>query len=281
MKKKYFIILFCIISFSQFSAQSLTASDTSEQSVRRYQNIIKSNKQLVDFIEYTFVQKGIPRHLKNLAVIESGLDHNQVSHAGAKGLWQFMSGHANDYGLTDANRSDMYKSTKTAAISLKNLYKKYENWVTVVAAYNCGEGNIQKAMNKAGSRAYTDFAPYLPSETQNHVKKYLNASYATGELEQVLNDYRNFAANRKAFVPFRSDFSTSQENLAETKLNGAFSIDAIASWLEIDKEQILTWNPKLEQELNEKGESDFYLPKDLMVNFLMNKNEILTNSLKN
>jgi len=278
---KRLAIFFSFISCSFFFAQGLTASDTSEQSVRRYQNIIKSNKQLVDFIEYTFVKKGIPRHLKNLAVIESGLDHNQTSHAGAKGLWQFMSDHANGYGLTDDNRSDMYKSTKTAAISLKNLYKKYGNWVTVVAAYNCGEGNIQKAMDKANSRVYTDFAQYLPSETQNHVKKYLNASYATGELQQVLNDYRSFTANRKALVPFKSDYSASQENLAETKLNGAFDIETIAEWLDINKEQILAWNPNLEAKLNEKGESDFYLPKDLMVNFLMNKNKILTSSLKN
>lgn len=278
---KYFAILFFTILFSKSYAQGLTASDTSEQSVRRYQSVIKSNKQLVDFIEYTFVKKGIPRHLKNLAVIESGLDHTQVSHAGAKGLWQFMSGHANDYGLTDDNRTDMYKSTKTAAVSLQNLYRKYGNWVTVVAAYNCGEGNIQKAMNKAGSRAYTDFAPYLPLETQNHVKKYLNAGYATGELEQILNDYRNFASSRKASMPFKSNFSSSQENLAETKLNGAFDIDEIADWLDINKEEILAWNPKLEKELNEKGESNFYLPKDLMVNFLMNKNEILNNSLNN
>jgi len=280
MRRKLFAAALFIISCS-FSAQGLTASDKSPQSVKRYQNIIKSNKQLVDFIEYTFVKKGIPRHLKNLAVIESGLDHNQTSHAGAKGLWQFMSSHANGYGLTDDNRSDMYKSTKTAAVSLKNLYKKYGNWVTVVAAYNCGEGNIQKAMNKARSRVYTDFQSYLPSETQNHVRKYLNASFATGELDQVLNDYRSFTANRKAFVPFNSDFSAAQENMDETRLNGAFSIDAIASWLEVDKDQILLWNPNIESKLNEKGESDFYLPKDLMVNFLMNKNKILTNSLKN
>lgn len=278
---KYFAILFFTILFSKSDAQGLTASDTSKESVKRYQNIIKSNKQLVDFIEYTFVKKGIPRHLKNLAVIESGLDHTQVSHAGAKGLWQFMSAHANDYGLTDDNRTDMYKSTKTAAVSLQNLYRKYGNWITVVAAYNCGEGNIQKAMNKAGSRAYTDFAPYLPLETQNHVKKYLNAGYATGELEQILNDYRNFTTSKKALAPFNSKYSNSQANLAETKLNGAFDIDEIANWLDINKEEILAWNPKLEKELNEKGESNFYLPKDLMVNFLMNKNEILNNSLKN
>lgn len=280
MKKVYLIALISFISFTPFAAQ-LTATDTSAKSVKRYQNIIKNNKQLVDFIEYTFVKKGIPKHLKNLAVIESGLDHNQTSHAGAKGLWQFMSAHANGYGLTDENRSDMYKSTKTAAVSLKNLYRKYGNWVTVVAAYNCGEGNIQKAMSKAGSRSYTKFAIFLPSETQNHVKKYLNASYATGELEQVLNDYRNFTASRQNDLTFKSDYSNSQENLAETRLNGAFQIPVIANSLGISSEQILLWNPELEQELNSKGESDFYLPKDLMVIFLTNKNTILSNSLKN
>jgi len=280
MKKVYLIALISFISFTPFAAQ-LTATDTSAKSVKRYQNIIKNNKQLVDFIEYTFVKKGIPRHLKNLAVIESGLDHNQTSHAGAKGLWQFMSAHANGYGLTDENRSDMYKSTKTAAVSLKNLYRKYGNWVTVVAAYNCGEGNIQKAMSKAGSRSYTKFAVFLPSETQNHVKKYLNASYATGELEQVLNDYRNFTASRQNDLTFKSDYSNSQENLAETRLNGAFQIPVIANSLGISSEQILLWNPDLEEELNSKGESDFYLPKDLMVIFLTNKNTILSNSLKN
>ncbi len=278
---KYIAFFSWIIFFAQYPAQNLTALDKSEQTVRRYQNIIKSNKQIVDFIEYTFVKKGLPRHLKNLAVIESGLDHTQVSNAGARGLWQFMSSHANDYGLTDDNRSDMYKSTKTAAVSLQNLYRKYGNWITVVAAYNCGEGNIQRAMNKAGSKVYTDFSVYLPTETQNHVKKYLNAGYATGELEYIMDDYRNFIANRKAFVPFKSKYSSSQLTLAETQLNSAFSINEIATWLSIDKEEILAWNPGLEKKLNEKGESIFYLPKDLMVNFLMNKNEILKNSLKN
>lgn len=247
----------------------------------RYKAMLKSNRQLIDYIEYTFVNKGIPRHLKNLAVIESGLDHTQTSSAGAKGLWQFMSEHANGYGLSDENRSDMYQSTKTAAISLKNLYKKYGNWITVVAAYNCGEGNIQKAMNRANSRVYTDFDQYLPAETQNHVKKYLNACYASGELQQVLNDYKNFTGGKNAQKPFKSDFSASQEDLVETRLNGAFKIETIATSLGIKKEQILAWNPNIEQKLNEKGESEFYLPQDLMVNFLMNKNRILSSSLKN
>lgn len=264
----------------QIPAQLPAPSDTSEKSVRRYKSVLSSNRQLIDYIEYTFVTKGLPRHLKNLAVIESGLDPTQTSGAGAKGVWQFMSSHANGYGLTDENRSDMYKSTKTAAVSLKNLYKKYGNWITVVAAYNCGEGNIQKAMTKANSRIYSDFGRYLPAETQNHVKKYLNACYASGELQQVLNDYKNFSGGKNAQKPFTSDFSRSQEDLAETRLNGAYSIDLIAETLGVTKDQLLAWNPGIEKKLNERGESGFYLPQDLMVRFQMNKNSILSASLK-
>lgn len=100
-----------------------------------------------------------------------------------------MTPHGNKYGLSERDRSDIYRSTKAAVNSLTNLYNKYGNWVTVIAAYNCGEGNIQKAINKAGSNKYTDFYMYLPAETINHVQKYLNASYASGELVEVLNDY--------------------------------------------------------------------------------------------
>jgi membrane-bound lytic murein transglycosylase D len=116
-----------------------------------YKSIINANREIVDFIEYSLVQKGLPRHLRNLALIESHFNRNIASGAGAVGVWQFMTAHANQYGLTEQNRTDLYKSTKTA-VSLANLYKKYNNWITVVAAYNCGEGNIAKA---CGSKLYS------------------------------------------------------------------------------------------------------------------------------
>lgn len=282
----YGIFLFVLIS-SKVKAQALTANNTSEQSVRMYQSVIRNNRQLVSYIEYTFVKKGIPKHLRNLAIIESGLDRHQVSHAGAKGVWQFMPAHASMYGLTEDERSDMYKSTQTAAVSLSNLYKKYRNWITVVAAYNCGEGNIQKAMSRAGSRLYTDFRPYLPQETQNHVQKYLNASYATGELSQVLNNYHNFAAQnnssgtlRMVAAPRSTHKGKKGADLVETQLNSAYRISAIAEVLEISPKQLLSWNPGIERRLQEKGESDFYLPTEMMVQFEINKTKILSNSLK-
>ncbi|SNV34784.1 Membrane-bound lytic murein transglycosylase D precursor [Chryseobacterium taklimakanense] len=292
-KLKYIITLFYLLISLIAAAQDLTATDTSESTIRRYQNIIKNNRQLVKFVEYTFASRGIPKHMRNLAIIESGLDHQIVSHAGAKGMWQFMVEHASQYGLSDEERSDIYKSTKTAAVSLINLYNKYGSWITVVAAYNCGEGNIKKAMDRAGSKQYTAFAPYLPLETQNHVKKFLNACYATNELNQVLGNHYKMqtqamisgAAPKKsityAHAPTKKFKKSSGKGLSETTINAAYKLNIIAKFISVSPEKILAWNPGIEKKLAEKGESIFYLPDDKMVEFQLNQNKILTSSLNN
>ncbi|MGH1520394.1 lytic transglycosylase domain-containing protein [Chryseobacterium sp. JK1] len=260
------------------NGQFLEASDTSESSVKRYQGIINANKDLVEFIEQLLLQKGLPKHLRNLALIESHFNKNITSGAGAVGIWQFMTAHANQYGLTEQGRTDIYKSTKTATISLSNLYKKYNNWVTVVAAYNCGEGNIAKAMQAAGSSQYHEFYKYLPAETINHVKKYLNACYATGELQSVLSNYNSARINKIFFE--NGNRKTVTENLAETEINAGFNLKVVADELNVEVDRILSWNPGIVEELQKKGESTFFLPTDLMPDFLLRKNKILTRSIK-
>ncbi|MBB6332724.1 membrane-bound lytic murein transglycosylase D [Chryseobacterium sediminis] len=260
------------------NGQFLAASDTSESSVRKYKGIINANKDLVEFIEQLLLQKGLPKHLRNLALIESHFDRNITSGAGAVGIWQLMTAHANQYGLTEQNRTDVYKSTKTAVISLANLYKKYNNWVTVVAAYNCGEGNIAKAMEAAGSSQYHEFSKYLPGETINHVKKYLNACYATGELQSVLSNYNSSRINKIFFEDGNRRVMTAA--LSETEINAGFNLKVVADELKVDMDKILTWNPGIVEELQKKGESPFYLPVDLMPDFLLRKNKILVRSIK-
>ncbi|MET3038495.1 lytic transglycosylase domain-containing protein [Chryseobacterium sp. NRRL B-14859] len=259
------------------NGQFLSASDTSESSVKRYKGIINANKDLVEFIEQLLLQKGLPKHLRNLALIESHFNKNITSGAGAVGIWQLMTAHANQYGLTEQNRTDIYKSTKTAVISLSNLYKKYNNWVTVVAAYNCGEGNIAKAMQAAGSSQYHEFSQYLPAETINHVKKYLNACYATGELQSVLNNYNSSRINK---IFFEGDRKMTAAALSETEINAGFNLKVVADELKVSVDEILAWNPGIVDELQKKGESTFYLPTDLMPDFLLRKNKILVRSIK-
>lgn len=260
------------------NGQFLTASDTSESSVKKYKGIINSNKDLVEFIEQLLLQKGLPKHLRNLALIESHFNRNSTSGAGAVGIWQLMTAHANQYGLTEQNRTDVYKSTKTAVISLGNLYKKYNNWVTVVAAYNCGEGNIAKAMRAAGSSQYHEFSQYLPAETITHVKKYLNACYATGELQSVLSNYNTSRINKVFFED--GGRNVTNETLSETDINAGFNLKVVADELDVEVDKILAWNPGIVEELQKKGESPFYLPTDLMPDFLLKKNKILSRSIR-
>jgi len=275
---KNIILAVTFLSGSHFvSAQFLSASDTSESSVRKYKNIIEANKEIVTFIEYSLVEKGVPKHMRNLALIESHFNRNVTSSAGAVGVWQFMTSHANQYGLTEDRRNDLYRSTKTAAVSLKNLYKKYNNWVTVVAAYNCGEGNIAKAMQTANSTQYHVFSKYLPQETINHVKKYLNACYATGELPLVLDNYNN--ARAISLLNARNTNAT-EIPLSETEINAGFKLEVIADELKVSMNDLLAWNPEIVNILESDGESKLFLPTDLMPDFLMRKNSILSRSIK-
>lgn len=276
--KNIFLTAMVLLCSNMANAQFLTASDTSESSVKRYKSIINANREIVDFIEYSLVQKGLPRHLRNLALIESHFNRNIASGAGAVGVWQFMTAHANQYGLTEQNRTDLYKSTKTATVSLANLYKKYNNWITVVAAYNCGEGNIAKAMTAANSTQYHVFYKFLPEETINHVKKYLNACYATGELQNVLANYNSSRMNTVFLVKGGSGKNNVQ--LAETEINAGFNLNIIADELDVEVDKLLSWNPNINDELQKKGEGTLYLPTDLMPDFLLRKTKILSRSVK-
>lgn len=272
-------VVLLFLAFSQWTqAQFLSASDTSESSVKRYTDVINNYKEQVKFIEYTLAKKGVPRHMRNLALIESHFNKNTTSNAGAVGVWQFMPAHANQYGLSTEDRNDIYKSTQVAAVSLANLYRKYNNWVTVVAAYNCGEGNIAKAMRAANSSQYHVYSPYLPNETINHVQKYLNACYATGELQSVLADYNNSRMNT---VFIKGDGSGSNRgSLAETDINASFNLKIVAEELGLSLSQILNWNPGIEEKLSNDGDSQFYLPTDKMPDFLYKKSKILVRSIK-
>jgi membrane-bound lytic murein transglycosylase D len=131
----------------------------------------------------------MPEDIKYLAVIESALNPNAVSRAGAVGMWQFMYGTAKIYGLKvnkDIDeRKDIYKSTMAAAAYLKNSYNKYGNWMLALASYNCGPGNVDKAIYRSGGKKdFWAIMPYLPRETRGYVPAFIAAMY-------VMNYYYN------------------------------------------------------------------------------------------
>lgn len=132
-------------------------------------------------ISKIFSQYGLPVELRYLAVIESKLRPGATSRAGAAGLWQLMPATARALGLKVAGKVDerrhLQKSTVAAAKYLKSLYNTYGDWLLVLAAYNAGPGNVNKAIQKSGSRDFWTLQHFLPGETRNHVKRYIGAHF--------------------------------------------------------------------------------------------------------
>ncbi len=132
--------------------------------------------------EEIFNEHDMPEEFKALAIIESALNPTAVSRAGAKGMWQFMYSTAKLYGLTINSfvdeRCDPIKSAHAAAEYLKDAYKIFGDWNLAIASYNCGAGNVNKAIRRSGGkRAFWDIYPYLPRETRGYVPAFVGALY--------------------------------------------------------------------------------------------------------
>jgi membrane-bound lytic murein transglycosylase D len=124
----------------------------------------------------------VPNEMKYMSIIESALNPRAYSRTRAVGLWQFMYGTGRVYGLNVNSlvddRRDPIKSTYAAARYVKDLYAIYKDWTLVIAAYNCGPGNVNKAIRRAGGkRNYWDIYYYLPRETRGHVPAFIAATY--------------------------------------------------------------------------------------------------------
>ena len=125
----------------------------------------------------------MPLELKYLPVIESALNPVARSRAGACGLWQFMYPTGKMYKLEINSfideRFDPVKSTQAAVRYLNDLYSIYEDWILVIAAYNCGPGNVNKAIRRSGGKKnYWDIYYHLPKETRGYVPAFIAAIYA-------------------------------------------------------------------------------------------------------
>lgn len=127
-------------------------------------------------------KNGLPLELKYLAIVESALNPTAVSRMGATGIWQFMLGTGKMYNLKVNSyideRRDPVKSTYAACEYFKNMYAIYKDWLLVIAAYNCGPGNVNKAIVRSGGKTtFWEISQYLPRETRGYVPAFVAVTY--------------------------------------------------------------------------------------------------------
>jgi membrane-bound lytic murein transglycosylase D len=181
----------------------------------------------------------LPLELKYLPIIESALNPTAVSRVGATGLWQFMLSTGKQYGLETNSlvdeRRDPVKASYAAARLLSDLYKVYNDWNLVIAAYNCGPGNINKAISRAGGeRDYWKIYPYLPKETRGYVPAFIAANY-------VMNYYcEHNICPMSSRLPVKTDTVLVDRNI---------NLNQVASICGFDIQMLRSLNPEYKRDI--------------------------------
>ena len=181
----------------------------------------------------------LPLELKYLPVIESALNPKAVSRVGATGLWQFMIGTGKRYGLEVNSlideRRDPVKASYAAAHYLSDLYKIFDDWSLVIAAYNCGPDKVNKAIHRAkGSADYWNIYPYLPKETRGYVPAFIAANY-------IMNYYCDHN-----ICPMVTELPTKTDTVV---VNKDIHLEQIAQVLNINVEHLRNLNPQYRHDI--------------------------------
>ena len=168
------------MSYNRTVKSCIEAYTTKNRSLVAY--MLGISEFYMPIIEEEINNAGIPNELKYLPIIESALNPKAVSRANAKGLWQFMFSTAKIYGLKSNNyideRFDPIKSTRAAVRFLADLYKLFGKWELAIAAYNCGPGNVNKAIRRSGGKTdFWEIYPWLPRETRGYLPGFIAANY--------------------------------------------------------------------------------------------------------
>ena len=223
------------------------------------------------FFEEELLKEGMPLELEYLPVIESAINPNAVSRAGAVGLWQFMPATAKGLGmeinsLVDERR-DPRMSSRLAARYLKQLHDIYNDWSLAIAAYNCGPGNVNKALRRAGAEGevkkdFWEIYNFLPAETRGYVPAFIAANY-------VMNYYRHHGIT-PTIVKRHLTTDT-------VRINHHVHFNQIAAVLNIPVEEIRMLNPQFLKGLipGDYRPYNLTLPTQQCLSYIMSEKRIL------
>lgn len=243
----------------------------------------------LNMIDEVFTQHGLPTELKYLAIIESRLSPKAVSHVGAVGPWQFMAGTARDYGLVvngkKDERKDYLKSTHAAARYLKYLYNEFGDWLLVLAAYNGGPGYVYSAIKKSKSRNFWVLQNYLPTESSNHVKRYIGTHYileGQGSITTLTKAEATEQIGALAGYLLNRSLTAEELNYARTTtISGKYRAVVIAKYVNMDAQEFNRYNPQFDKVMDSNENSyELKLPEENMEKFVANKYPILNESVQ-
>ena len=250
------------------STINMTYNDVTKQFIERYanrhrqliSNMLGLSTYYMPMIENALDRYNIPQELKYLPIIESALNPKAVSRVGAKGLWQFMFKTAKSYGLKSNSyideRFDPLKSTHAAIRYLRDLHNFFQSWDLAIAAYNCGPGNVKKAIIRSGGK--TDFWQiyrYLPRETRGYIPAFIAANY-------IMNYYEEHGiCPMQPTIPIATDTIHVSRNLHFAQ---------VSELCDIDMEAIRAMNPQYLRDII-PGKSETYvlrLPNETITTML-------------
>lgn len=214
--------------------QKYISYNTNERRREHISKMLARAKKFFPIFEPILSQYGVPDEMKYLAVVESALNPFAVSPKGASGLWQFMYSTGMRYDLNISRRvderRDPYKACEGAARYLKEMYDLYGNWQLAIASYNCGAGNVNRAIKKAGgSTNFWDIRPYLPAETQAYVPTFIAMVYAMKYAKQY------------GISPLNTEWEATQRVTVRDKIR----INDLESLLGVPRQVIIDENPAL------------------------------------
>lgn len=253
------------LPYNEVVRKYILAYTTTHRGITR--RMLGESKYYFPMIERELERQGLPLELKFLSVVESALNPTAVSRMGATGLWQFMLNTGRHYGLEISSMVDQRRNpeaaTRAACAYLKELYKIYGDWTLAIASYNCGPGNVNKALQRAGANAktYWDIYNYLPRETRNYIPAFVALNYAytyAGE--------HNIRANAPT-VPLVTDTIEIKQNM---------HLEQVASTLNIPMELLRMLNPEYKLDIIPAAVKPYplTLPQQEVCRFIANEKDI-------
>lgn len=217
--------------------------------VQKYIDIYSSRKDMIGkmlglsayyfpIFEQALKNYNVPEELKYLPIIESSMNPQAVSHVGATGLWQFMFSTAKGYHLNVDNfvdeRKDPIQASYAAGAYFRDAYAELGDWLLAIAAYNCGTGNVNRAIAKAGSRDFWEIRPFLPLETRNYVPAFIAAIY-------IMKYPQKHQIHSQA-----SDLAVKTDTV---QVNRFVSIASLAQAMHIDESALSSLNPSYRKKI--------------------------------